>query len=579
MINVNKITSMLAKMPDPQLQQYAQMHKNDPYIMALAMSESNRRKEVRAVAPQMAEQPKVVDSQIAQMANVDAMGNVTGYAEGGYLPEDQGIGQIPAGDMNFADGGIIAFADGGDVERYQVGGLFETDPAKLRAMAQERLRLEQIRQGRMVASGPYSSLSSAAPNAASTASSGSFLRNLNPAGLAGYGFGLYHGDLNEGEEAELERRRNMPATITNPAPAAPVDAGREGRRTSPVGSGIGTNVDPNLIPASARPKTKDSAPAANLNSAAPGAKLPTQAGLGGLDVANMTKTALETAAAQPNPFAADVTKIGQEKVAAKEAEVAGLKAIQDKFSDVFKGRKERLDKREGDIETMKDQSLGLSLLLAGARIMQTPGQLAQAVGAGIDTGTKQYAAGLDKVRSAQEKLSDARDRLEDLENNRNEMSARELNKAQNEVKTAGISAREDLLKANMQMFNVNRETALKMVDNQVKVGLSVYEQQQQNARTQMQVNAPSGEMRTAMILGTGKTDAERIESGMKKLQEITSDKSGMAAVKLLSETNAKLQTAGQPPITMAELLGSAREYSALMYPKVADTAPTRERPR
>ena len=102
MIDVNKITSTLAKLPDAQLQQYAQMHKADPYIMALAMSESNRRKELRAAsqAPAQQEQPKVVDQMVAEMAPQQ-------------LPEDQGIGQLPAGDMNFADGGIVAFAGGG----------------------------------------------------------------------------------------------------------------------------------------------------------------------------------------------------------------------------------------------------------------------------------------------------------------------------------------------------------------------------------------------------------------------------------------------------------------------------------
>lgn len=101
MINVNQITSMLAKMPDTSLQQYAAMHKNDPYIMALAVSESNRRKEMRASAqaPMGAqEQPKVVDQAVQGMA------------------EDQGIAALPAGDMNFADGGIVAFAGGGVTE-------------------------------------------------------------------------------------------------------------------------------------------------------------------------------------------------------------------------------------------------------------------------------------------------------------------------------------------------------------------------------------------------------------------------------------------------------------------------------
>jgi len=125
MIDVNKITSTLAKLPDALLQKYAQLNKADPYIMALAMSESNRRKAVRSAAPAqqgMQEQPKVVDQMVAEMAPVDAMGNVTGYAGGGYLPEEHGIGRLPTGDMNFADGGIVAFAGGGDVEHYQVGG-------------------------------------------------------------------------------------------------------------------------------------------------------------------------------------------------------------------------------------------------------------------------------------------------------------------------------------------------------------------------------------------------------------------------------------------------------------------------
>ena len=63
MLNVQNITAKLASLPDQALQQYAAMNKNDPYIMALAVSESNRRKQVRAAqqAQGMQEQPKVVD--------------------------------------------------------------------------------------------------------------------------------------------------------------------------------------------------------------------------------------------------------------------------------------------------------------------------------------------------------------------------------------------------------------------------------------------------------------------------------------------------------------------------------------
>ena len=105
MLNIEQITSSLARMPDQALQKYASMHKDDPYVMALAVSESNRRKQMREAAQgaQGAQpQPKVVDQDIAGMAPAAAP-----------MPEEQGIARLPAGDMNFADGGIVAFAGGG----------------------------------------------------------------------------------------------------------------------------------------------------------------------------------------------------------------------------------------------------------------------------------------------------------------------------------------------------------------------------------------------------------------------------------------------------------------------------------
>lgn len=114
MFNVNQITSRLAKMPDLMLQKYAAMHKNDPYTVSLALAEANRRKARRVgAAPMPGEQPKVVDQDIAQMAAVDPMGNVTGA-----LPENIGIGRLPAPNMapiGKAEGGIIGFADRGTV--------------------------------------------------------------------------------------------------------------------------------------------------------------------------------------------------------------------------------------------------------------------------------------------------------------------------------------------------------------------------------------------------------------------------------------------------------------------------------
>jgi hypothetical protein len=117
----------LRMMPDSELFQFAQMHKSDPYIFPLTFQESNARKAMRS-AQQMSgmQAPKVVDQDLQKMAPARPMAPVGMGAPQQApaqapqqpqqaLPEDQGIGQLPAQNMqNMAGGGIVAFADGGD---------------------------------------------------------------------------------------------------------------------------------------------------------------------------------------------------------------------------------------------------------------------------------------------------------------------------------------------------------------------------------------------------------------------------------------------------------------------------------
>jgi hypothetical protein len=131
MINVNQITAQLARMPDNMLQQYAAMHKADPYTLSLALSESNRRKELRQGAQmQQQPQPKVVDQEVAQMGAPAAPPQ--GMPQGmppQQLPEDVGIGQLPAPNMQrMAEGGIVAFEEGGEVPGYAGGVFTGSDP-------------------------------------------------------------------------------------------------------------------------------------------------------------------------------------------------------------------------------------------------------------------------------------------------------------------------------------------------------------------------------------------------------------------------------------------------------------------
>lgn len=141
--DVNLITKTLAGLqPDSALQQYAMLHKNNPYILSLAKSESDRRKALRTAAQgQVGQQPTVADQSIAGMAPAPVMTGagvplqtgyggpvMTGMASGG-LPEDQGIARIPAPNMQYmADGGIAGYGDGDDVPRQNgmaQGGMYD----------------------------------------------------------------------------------------------------------------------------------------------------------------------------------------------------------------------------------------------------------------------------------------------------------------------------------------------------------------------------------------------------------------------------------------------------------------------
>jgi hypothetical protein len=110
--NAEKLTSQMAMLPDQALKQMAMMHKSDPYILPLIISEDGRRKQMRQAAQaQMAgmPQPKVADAALAQM---------------GQLPEEQGIGMLPAPNMQrMADGGIAGYGD--DQEGMAQGGMFD----------------------------------------------------------------------------------------------------------------------------------------------------------------------------------------------------------------------------------------------------------------------------------------------------------------------------------------------------------------------------------------------------------------------------------------------------------------------
>jgi hypothetical protein len=121
---LSNISDNLAMMPDPALQQFAQMHKTDPYMVSLALSESNRRKKIRTAAQGQAgavPQPRVVDAAIQGMRPAPTPAPAPMVAQT-QLPENQGIAQIPTPNMQgLANGGIAGYED--DEEGMATGGM------------------------------------------------------------------------------------------------------------------------------------------------------------------------------------------------------------------------------------------------------------------------------------------------------------------------------------------------------------------------------------------------------------------------------------------------------------------------
>jgi hypothetical protein len=341
----------------------------------------------------MQEQPKVVDQMVAEMAPQQ-------------LPEEMGIGQLNAGNMDFAGGGIIAFADGGDVERYsgEFGSFVEgIDPL----------------------TGTFY-MPEAPPDAAS-------MRRVS--------LSPYVAAQQTAEEAALLQR--FPKTPAKPkvdtAPTA------DTKRKAP---GAGTGAAP---------------------AAAAGSSTPPQAGLS--DLATTYADILKKQDFK-DPAEARLAALESKELADKQEAKAALLRDQAKFDDAYKGREKRLSDRELDIGKQKDTNTGLAFLNAGLAIMSTPGGLATAIGKGAQVGTAQFAAGLDKIRSAQERLDEARDKMEDLKLNRAEMSAKEIRAAEKDIRNVGIDAEKRGIDGIRMAADVNRKTADTMFKAAVDVGVN-----------------------------------------------------------------------------------------------------------
>jgi len=461
-------------MPDQQLQQYAAMHKNDPYIFPMAFAESNARKEARAAQQAQGmgqQQPKVVEQDLMAMA-----------------PENSGIGALAAPNMQrMADGGIAGYGDDGEfnysgaddsvvmmaeggIAHFQVGGSIESK------YQQESI---EMGEGRRMQYSPEVR---------------AFVRAQEAASEASY--------------PERERQRMLqgpygPITPTPPTTAQPV-----GQTPSPRDDSFRRQTDPRMlgVPATALESNTPSPLPPKLAAprpTAPAAPPPSAA-------APEQNAAQRYAAMQKDMGLGDTQKIDAERMAYADSlrNVAADEKAAFERDTATRGKhgeakETRLNARETGLGKEKEQMTGLALLEAGLGIMSTPGTLAQAIGKGAKEGLKSYGEGLAKLKLAQERIDDSRDSIEEFRRNEANMTATERRKFESQIGRTESEIKKLAVDAAKDMYGYKRDDAKAVFSADTQERLTEKEIQGRKDAARISASAPSSQERLYASLGKG----------------------------------------------------------------------------
>ena len=360
MNEVPDLTSKLSMLPSNSLQQFAQLHKGDPYIMALVMSESNRRKKLQQAGMQQGEAPKVVDQMISSLA----------------LPEEQGIAQIPAPNMaHMADGGIAGYADKGEVEEELPRGVFKMGDKLMYRDTSGKMR--------------------------------EYTAEAKKPGVL---------DMLKAASDFSNRNAGKP-----PAPPAPPPPPGAPTFQTPNQQGFmpGGSTPPPMAPPMAPPPAPDNmAPQARPPAGAPAAAAP---GITAIAPAPMTAADAMNAARQfTNVDAQNITsdlmakkaRVGQENEQNLADYQKGLGAL----PEAYKGYEERLKAQEAGAGQEKEDAKGMAIFKAGLAMMSgsSPNAL-QNIGKGALAGAEDYQGALKDLKKAAQERDKA---FADIENAR-----------------------------------------------------------------------------------------------------------------------------------------------------------------
>jgi hypothetical protein len=232
----------------------------------------------------------------------------------------------------------------------------------------------------------------------------------------------------------------------------------------------------------------------------------------------------------------------------------------------------------------------MSLLEAGLAMMsgESPHAFVN-IGKGAQVGMKSYAEGQAKIEAARDKMEEARARIEEFRRSEDMMTAKERRAVLRDYDNTVAAASRDMFSGVEKMYGIKRDDIKTAIaDKNARDAVKAQLQSSENlgiagirshenisgqqiasnlAIEKMRLSVPPPEARMAIMLGTGKTDAERLESGMRKIQDLQSDKTGKVYAEMYAKHIEDSRKNMTEPMAPQEFATNMRAILAAMSQK------------
>jgi len=558
MIAPQSITSNLRRMSDQQLAQYAKMHANDPYVFPLAFQESQDRKNMRSEA--MARQsgqmpPPVVQQDLAQMMPQQAPQVPQQGQQVGQLPEDQGIGALPAQNMQgMAGGGITGenhFAAG--ITPEQMKRIVRETNAQLPKPIEE-MTPQEI-EAWMTQNNPNAKPSTASFDATPT---GSLPRGQAGAVQQLNAIGNYFGNTNTSSQR-------------NPQPQVLTQDGTPVNNSAYTEAGVLNNYPQQastegLGPSAAQYEQKESPyvykPPQLGPAPAMGGGLPSLA-----SISKMGKQLFD-----PNDYKPELmrleneTRLGLDSMQ-KERELAyaNRPLLGKKQEELLKAQEAKEGEKLDNLKTMSMLDAGLSMM-AG----ESPYAFVN-IGKGGREGLKRYTEGIKEIDKAKDLRDQAYAHIDDMRNaqimNDQDRALDSRERAFSAVQQAAQHTQSGLMNLGIKSADINQHLLTTAMTEQGANARAAYSANTQRDIANANLAKPSEQMQLATMIGNGDP-----AKGYKMIFDAQTEKSGVTLATLYERHISDMRKQGIEPLSETEFANKMRSFvSSYQNPQQAGT--------